>query len=366
MPKDSISRPLKAAFAATVALLCFATGEFMMRYSNRPAYIYSGWRAKEAPGPLNQAGLRGRPWTWPKPADFVVVLSGAEAVECRPCPPGETIDLMLERALRQFNPATQVVALGAAGYGQDQAMLALQEYLAQQRADLVISWASIVNDVPRNTFRTGQPRPGVTSLKPTFALVNGDVRGPTEALGEAVYGFKFTTLLMPLLVNPDRSWSGVLPPAELGAATPVAGVETRMHVDDPLDEQRSSWSVWLSPRPARVKYGIDLTRLLLRRTRDLANLHGARFVLLLTAPDPASSPTGAVALEHASHWYLGDSKLRDAAIAEIADGFDPVILPAEGGPAASPEAARLTMARLAEALNQRNLLNAPGAARPRH
>lgn len=371
MAQRSISRPLQIACAAVVLTLCFATGEFSMRYIDRPADVYSGWRATGAPGPLNQAGLRGRPWPVTKPGDFAVVLSGGDEVECRLCPEGETMDAILEQALRRFNRDAQVVTLGASGHGQDQALLLLREHLARQRADLVISWVSADTDVPRNTFRSGQPVPGIDRLKPTFALVGGDLRGPSEALGQSLYSLKFAALLVPLFSDPEARWSRYLPPASPGAPAAVAGIERRLHVDDPLDQQRSPWSVWLSPRPARVAYGIDLTRHLLRRTGELAQLHGARFVVLLAPRAPSvpgagpavDQPAGPLALEHGGRWFLADPKSRDQAMADIGDGFSPVVLPPDDGPTSTPEWQRRIATRLAEVLAQRALLTSPPPAR---
>jgi len=73
-----------------------------------------------------------------------------------------------------------------------------------------------------------------------------------------------------------------------GAASAPSGMETRTLADEPLEEQRTGWSIWLSPRPARVQYGMALTRALLRHMRDLATLRGGRFVVLRT-PSPAEA-----------------------------------------------------------------------------
>lgn len=366
MANEPISRPLKAALAAAVAMLCFATGEFLMRYSGRPATIYSGWRAAPGLAPLNQAGLRGRPWPPVRPGDFIVVLSGGDEVECPGCPAGETTDVILEQALHQYNQDVRVVSLGATGYGQDQALLALRTFLTYQRADLVVSWVSPATAVPRNTFRSGQPGPGGPRLKPTFALIDGQLRGPTEALGQPVYSLKFATLLASLFANQDARWTRYLPPPTPGAQTAVAGVETRLHVDDALEEARSPWSVWLTPRPPRVAYGIALTRQLLRRTSEIAKLHGARFVVLMTPRAPSGHAEAPVALEHGGRWFLADPKTRAQAEAEIGAGFELAVVPAAEAPAGGPDWQRAIAARLAETLSQRDLLVAPGAVRGRH
>jgi hypothetical protein len=133
-----------------------------------------------------------------------------------------------------------------------------------------------------------------------------------------------------------------------------------------LEEQRSAWSIWLTPRPARVQYGIDLTRALLRHMRELTTLRGARFTVLLT-PQPSDVHHDApIALEHTGNWFLADPAARDAAIAETTKGFEPITLPPDGSAQSGLEGERQLMARLADALNERNLLTPVAPARARH
>ncbi len=293
-------------------------------------------------------------------------MTGGAEVECVECPPGETLDLILERAIQRYNPMARVVTLGARGYGEDQEYLALHEFLSSAHADLVVSWATIAETVPANTFRSGQPRPGVFVLKPTFALRGNDIVGPTEEIGKPVYRSKLSGVIWPLFINPARNWNTLLPKADPGASIAPRGVARRLRVDDLLEEQQSSWSIWISPRPARVQYGINLTRALLRHMRELATLRGARFAVLLTPKPPEGHHDVPVALEHAGYWFLGDPAARDAAIAEATTGLDPITLPSDGSAQSGLEAERLLMEHLADALNERNLLTPVAAARPRH
>jgi hypothetical protein len=374
-PKHPI---LRIAFATAMIALSLGATEAAMRYRDVPRNVVSGWRATGSGGPLNQFGFRGQPPSRRQVTDFVVVLTGGASVECLACPPDETLDVMLERALRRYAPTAHVVTLGARGYAQDQEYLVLHEYLAHQRADLILNWASIDEDVPANTFRSGQPRPGLTLPKPTFALASSpgvsgeakaeaaseDIVGPTEGAGDQIYHAKLTTLIRPLFIDLDQNWTTLLPAPDPGAPNPPQSVPSRTHVDDALEQQRSPWSIWLTPRPARVKYGIALTRALSRHIRELAALRGARFAILLTPP--MRHDDAPIALEHDGRWFLADPATRDAAIAEVTSGFDTIALPVEDDAPGSPEAERRTMARLADALNQRNLLISAAADRPRH
>jgi hypothetical protein len=347
-----------------VLLLCAV--EMGMKYLDYPRGVVSGWRATDPKGPVNQYGFRGQPGRALRVADYVVVLTGSDAAECLACPTDETMDVILERALQQYNPDVHVITLASSGYGQDQEYLALHEFLDTRHADLVIDWASIAHDVPANTFRLGQPRPGEMRPKPTFVLRGDDSIGPTEGLGLQVYKTKITTLLRPMFIDLDRNWTTLLPKPDPGADTAPPSAEIQSHVSDDLEQQRTAWSIWLTPRPARVKYGIALTRALLRHMQELSRLRGARFEILLTPTQNVPHSDVPIALVHDGHWFLADPAARDAAIAEVTLGFDTITLATEGTPPPAPEAQRQMAARLADVLNRRGLLTEVPADHPRH
>jgi hypothetical protein len=349
-----------------MVLLAVVALEMALKYLDRPRGVVSGWRATDPTGPVNQFGFRGQPGRALRVGDFVVVLTGAAAVECLACPVDETLDVILERALRQYNPDVRVVTLGSSGYGQDQEYLALHQFLDTRHADLVIDWASLADDVPANTFRYGQPRPGMSLPKPTFALRGGDSTGPTEGIGWLVYKTKLTTLLRPMFIDLDRNWATMLPKADPGAASAPPSAEIQSHVSADLEGQRTAWSIWLTPRPARVQYGIALTHALLQHMQELSRLRGARFEILLTPAQSGPKSDAPVALVHDGHWFLADPAARDAAVVEITAGFETIMLPVEDNPPAAPEAERQMMARLAEVLNERGLLTEVPADHPRH
>ncbi|HEX3993140.1 MAG TPA: hypothetical protein VHX39_18360, partial [Acetobacteraceae bacterium] len=356
MTQRSYHPVLRFAFGIVMALLALCSVEMAMRYLNRPRGVISGWTTTATKGPFNPFGYRGQPTNPFRATDFIVVLTGAAAVECLACPPDETLDLMLQRALRQYNPDVRVVTLGSSGYGQDQEYLALHQLLDSRHADLVIDWASFAEDVPANTFRLGEPRPGQLLPKPTFALRANDSIGPTEGIGGQVYKAKLSTLFRPMFIDLDRNWTTLLPKADPGADSPPPSAETQSHVNADLEAQRTAWSIWLTPRPARVRYGMALTHALLRHMQELSRLRGARFEILLTPAQYGPHSDAPMALVHNGHWFLADPAARDAAITEITAGFDTITLKQESGPPAEPEAERQIMARLAEALNQRGLL----------
>ena len=219
LTKRSYRPALRFAFGITMVLLAVCAVEMAMRYLDRPRSVISGWRATNVTGPLNPFGYLGQPTKPSRIGDFVVVLTGAAAVECIACPPDETLDVMLERALRQYNPDARVVALGSSGYGQDQEYFAVHQFLDTRHADLVIDWASPAEDVPANTFRLGAASAGpvVAETRPSrcAAMI---AWGRPRDIGGQVYKTKLTTLLRPMFIDLDRNWMTLLPKADPGAA----------------------------------------------------------------------------------------------------------------------------------------------------
>ena len=282
MAINPFDRALKFVFWTALTALGLGAVEFGLRYLDRPPAIVSGWLATVPQGPFNQIGLRGRPWPPRTPADVVVTLVGAEEVECAHCPPDETLDLILENALRRFNPAARAAALGAGGYGPDQEYLALREYYDHERASILLVWISPARDVARVTFRSGHPASGLTSPKPAFWLRDGELRGPTEGVGHAIHWSKLATWLIPLFADADARWNRSLPAVDLGSREAPAGLAVQ-RIDDAPDDQNSPWAIWLRPPPPRVRYGLDVTRALLRRMAETATLRGTRFILVICA-----------------------------------------------------------------------------------
>ena len=358
-------RALKFVFWAALTALGLGAVEFGLRYLNRPSAIVSGWLATVTQGPFNQIGLRGRPWPPRSPGDVVVTLVGAEEVECVRCPPDETLDLILENALRTFNPAARAVALGATGYGLDQEYLALRDYFDHERASILLVWISPARDVARVTFRTGHPAPGRTAPKPAFWLRDGELLGPTEGVGHDIHWSKLATWLVPLFADADARWNRSLPAADPGSRVAPAGLAVQ-RIDNAPEDPNSPWGIWLQPPPPRARYGLDVTRALLRRMAETATLRGTRFILVM--PQPAAVDR-AVALAHAGHWFVADPARRDAAIAELTAGFETIILEpddsANAGNGAAPDSERRTMAQLATILHQRNYLDPATVPRSR-
>ena len=114
---------------------------------------------------------------------------------------------------------------------------------------------------------------------------------------------------------------------------PPSGMDRVVHTAERLDEQRSIWSILQTPRPARMQYGIALTRALLERMRALAQEKGAGFAVMMEdSQAPASAQQaqrlglevflpGKTAVVQAGEWFMADSAVYAATVQEVAAGF---------------------------------------------
>lgn len=316
--------------------LCALAMEGAFRLIDKPAAIISGWRGTQAP--LNEFGWRGRPITY-APDDFVVVLVGDSQVECKICPADETMDVILERALRRHIPKVRVVTLGAAGHGTDQEFLALREYFARYRADLVIAWVTIYNDIVNNLTRSAGGGYHRFHPKPSFWLENGELRGPTEEIDAAVFTGKLRILWHRAFEDFERGWAARLPPPDHGTAQPPTSMDRVIRTVEAVEEQRSTWSILQTPRPARISHGIALTRALLDRMRTLSESKNATFAVMIEdSLSPASAEQalrlgwemfapGKAAVVHDNHWIVADADTYHATVQDVTAGFEFLSVP---------------------------------------
>ena len=131
-----------------------------------PPRIVSGWRAFAPKSEQYQLGFRGRQIVY-SPEDYVVVLLGDSQVEAMALAVDDMPERRLEAHLKGLGRKTRVFSIGAGGYGQDQELLALQEYFEKYRADLVVLWQTPANDIWNNVFKT---HISGRNPKPTFWL----------------------------------------------------------------------------------------------------------------------------------------------------------------------------------------------------
>ncbi len=293
-PAPSMRKPrrrlLFAAVAAGVGLaLALGVAEVWLRSREGAAPMRWGWRdpyvlAGQRPASeVNEFGYRGRAITYTD-ADYVVVLVGDSQVQADACAFAEMPERRLQQHLqRRLQRPVVVFTMGALGYGTDQQSLALDEYLARHRADLVIAWITPGNDLRENLL------PIAPVPKPTFWLdAAGALCGPTATIGAPVpQGLRIWQRLKDALRGPlEVYWERhVLPPPGEHPLHPEAEL-TRdwtplLLVGENLGREITNVLVQLDSPSPRARYAVDLMRALLRRMQAAAAARGARFAGLL-------------------------------------------------------------------------------------
>lgn len=270
-------------------VLALLLSEIILRVLNKPQPPISGWKAMNTrPSELNQIGFRGQPIEY-SDDDFVIVLVGDSFVEAKAC----AYQWMPERRLQSYLSSTgkkvKVFSVGASGYGQDQELLGLREYLKKFRADLVVLWETPSNDIWNNLFPSSLPAPGTP--KPTFWLENGELRGPSEEIGQPIRensSLKLVQLWLKVFRwSRDHSWEKNYPPAYKPMTEYKGEVKTNWQQlwdsnpsarDDDVGSEKSNVAIALTPSSERMKYGLDLTRKLMQEIERLITSRGGQFV----------------------------------------------------------------------------------------
>ncbi|MGB2713793.1 MAG: hypothetical protein WBC51_06415 [Vicinamibacterales bacterium] len=274
---------LGAAFAAIL-------GALVLQVGYNPPPLASGWKAFAPSHEWNELGFRGRRITY-TPEDYVVLLLGDSQVEATAVRLDEMPEQRLEAHLKSVGRSARVFSVGAGAYGQDQELLALQQYFTKYRADLVILWQTPVNDIWNNVFKTHMAS---RNPKPTFWLdASQNLCGPSEQLGQPLANSPIVVVSMwqRLFGLPwrDKSWENALPEPYTPLSSYDGSVRTewqerwktnagRMR-DENLATEKSHLAVALSPRSKRMQYGIDLTHALVRRINEVVNAQGGKLVI---------------------------------------------------------------------------------------
>ena len=278
---------LLAAGVATLLLQLFFT----------PPVIASGWKAFATTGEQNELGFRGQSIQYGDD-DYVVVMLGDSQVEAMGLPFHAMPERALEAQLQAPERRTRIFTIGAGGYGTDQEYLAIEQYLARYRADLVVLWQTPANDIWNNVFNTHMAS---RNPKPTFWLGDdGNLEGPTEALGQplAASGIVAVSLFERTVGLPfrERSWERRLPtpyqpldrydgPVRLEWQQRWDTNLGRMR-DEELATEKSHMAVLLTPRSPRMQYGLDLTRALMLRIKAAVERQGGTLVVMQALPPP--------------------------------------------------------------------------------
>ena len=347
----------------TVLRLCaFVFGTFLTAFLTAilfqilyvPPRIESGWRSFAPKAEQNQLGFRGRQIAYTN-NDFVIVLLGDSQVEAMALPFDLMPERLLESALNSGGRKVKVFSLGAGGYGQDQELLALEEYFRKYRADLVILWETPANDVWNNVFPTHMAS---FNPKPTFWLDEGRLQGPTEALGQPLPYSRFALwallqrLRHDMFEQRDRNWERRLPqpyrPLEHYTGQVNTEWQDRWETnkgrirDENLTNEKSHMAITLSPRSDRMQYGLDLTRALLQRINKVSSSQGAGLLILQT--DGNSLPQQDEVHVLNGKYYLVSRRQFVANWDYINQGFETDITPLTGNDwRVSPEDAHLNL-----------------------
>jgi hypothetical protein len=293
------SRALNGLLALASVAVSLVVAEALLRVFDHPKTGKSGWRGGP-PHEANQLGFRGQRIEYAD-GDFVVLLVGDSQVASDSVSPEQMPERRLQAHLAAALPGrtVKVFTVGAGGYGTDQEYLALREYLERYRADLVLLWITLSNDVWNNVFPTHWPRNGAP--KPTFRLRDGRLVGPHQALGQHVPRFKLRALLYEWWPpDPDGDWERYLPepyrPLDRYDG-PVDRVwqdqwdrNAPLSRDENLGNEKSSLVLGLRPRSPRTLYGLDLTRALFAECRKLVEGRGGGFGLVAHGQGPKGGP----------------------------------------------------------------------------
>jgi hypothetical protein len=319
---------LTIAFVALLAELFYHPGPSVAGWKGNPVH---------AATEFNQLSYRGRKIAYEED-DFVVVLLGDSQV----AGPGVSYYWMPERRLEQYLNEqlalqAKVFTIGAGGYGQDQELLALEEYYASGfRANAVVLWMTPQNDIFDNIFPTHFPTNGI--VKPTFWLEDGALRGPTYQIGEDLYGSS-SIMLVQLLerallssrILDDSDWESLyLPPAYEPLSEyegkviytwqeSLGGPEELSMGQDNLKSEKTRVSLYLTPRSERMQYAIDLERALFDRIEALVTEHGGRFLLFNTNAPGSQIDDGIYALKGA--YYQVSQAQFDRNVRDLVDGY---------------------------------------------
>jgi hypothetical protein len=312
-------RALATVVVAVATFAPIAAAEAALRVTRRfYAPVAYGWRwagsplrnelAPDAADATNELGLRGRSIAYGDD-DAVVVLVGDSQVEAATLPLDQMPEVLLERSLEEASGRTvRVVSIGASGWGQDQQLVALREYLARWRADAVVVWATPSNDFFENTFADRSTNDSAGPVKPTFLLRDGRLEGPFYTGPRGVDRLLVGQVARIALSGRSYAegvrarWDRRIPSADRGAgiadcagtrpitqrelygrelALPRGGRYELRTIDDVVNS-RSHFSPRTHPRSPRDAYQVAITTALYAALHDEASRAGAGFAVLTT------------------------------------------------------------------------------------
>ncbi len=334
--RPGLCAKLMLSFAATLTALALNIALVQIFVEMAPTTV--GWRSEAPEGELNEFGFRGRRPGRSSGAS-VVVLLGDSQVEAMAGSMAQMPEARLEHHLAESGIVASVCSLGAAGYGQDQQLLALREYFKTHSADVVALWFTPGNDIWNNIFPTHIPANG--PLKPTFRLREDRLVPPMLEWGGRNFTspIKAVALLQrsrsrALFQKRDEQWESYLPPPGGSLKNHDGPVDSTWEdvpnhlslIVENLESEKSHFSIWLTPPSPRMNYGIRLTRRLLGEIRSLVESHGARLVVFHARQPPRTDGGERVFSLSGKHYRAAESQI-EKTVDRIAEGFDWIRLP---------------------------------------
>jgi hypothetical protein len=264
-----------------IFIIALLLGELYLSATDRPSNHQWGWRYMgKRVHELNQLGYRGQQIYQDK-NNYVVLLVGDSQVVSESC----VFETMPEKRLEYYlssitGKSIKVFTLGAAGYGQDQQLLALREYFRDYSADFVIVWETPGNDIWNNMFPTHWAKDGTP--KPTFWLdENASLKGPRRSL----YRFRLVSLIDNIFFKTslDGLWEKNYMPPPYQPMTEYSGVATENWYvlnrrAENIENEKTHVILSLVPRSERTEYGVRLTNKLLKAMQEESEINGAGFV----------------------------------------------------------------------------------------
>lgn len=340
----------KKKFIFSLVLFCLVVVvpliaiELFLNVLDKPKPATMGWRFSGFPSEKNELGFRGHPIQYDE-TNKVIVLLGDSQVQGWGCAYQWMPSKRLEFHLNNLGfPEAKVFSVGAAGYGYDQELLALKEYFEKYRADHVVLWQTLENDVWNNTFPTHQPWNGTP--KPTFRLEGEQLVGPNGQIGDTLKSSRtrIGTLVNRVLGHQNRldaQWAAKYLPEPYQPMTSHDGEvhmawqeswdkgEIGFRVDN-LDEDKNHFNLFLIPRSPRVDYGIRLSKRLLQEIDSLSNSNNASLTTLqATRFDEAfhGSPGEERIYQLNGKFYRVSVDQATKSMKEINQGFDSILIP---------------------------------------
>jgi hypothetical protein len=282
----------KAVFFIVVFVICLVLlGCIWIKLNELPTFQigWSGFYAFQSDS-ANQMGFRGKTIQPKKDtSERIILFVGDSQVEGDALPFKFMIENLVQKFLQQKDSLHiyKCYSVGAGGFGQDQEFLALKEYFKKYQADKVVLWFTPENDVWNNIFPTHWPLNA--NPKPTFWIAHGQLKGPNYQWLE-----NFPDANKPrwrqsarAFKDMDTKWEAKLPPAYKGIpVSSFKGVLAPTPIfEEPIGVEKSHYSIFLTPRSERMKYGIQLTRFLLDSIQETCHANKADFAVFLALND---------------------------------------------------------------------------------